>query len=400
MLRDLELYPKDLLSKRPFKVQLAQPNKVITQNINNVSSPSLSDIKINSLPQFEFEIPYMVKTKSIDGSPEVYIKNPDLILIQEEKLIKLTWYKNVVNWFRIVSIDKVDGEDSTTVKITASGIESELRKTNVSVKGTGIGAEEYFKQTLEQSAWKLGYISEKLGNTFRSFDGDEKQTRYEAIQKGIETFGAIADFDGETRTLNLFTIDEIRINRGVVLKRENFANSIEINSTSEDIVTRLYGTGNEDLTIAKANPTGMRYIEDFSYFLYPFKRDENKNVIEHSHFMSDGLSHALTDLIELQKIYEPQIKQHQDELNTAYSDLSKTMLEKAELDNQLITLQSLLDTAKATNDTKLIAQREQEVTAKKAEITAKQEKIDNINASIEAISKEMDRIQELVEISS
>ena len=400
MLRDLEFYPQDLLSRRPFKVQLAQPNKVITQNINNVSSPSLSDVKINGLPQFEFEVPYMVKVKSVDGNPELYIKNPDLIAIKEEKLIKLTWYDNKVNWFRVIDINKTDGEDKTTVKITASSLESELRKTNISIEGTGIDATQYFTQALEQTAWKLGYVSDKLSNTFRTFDGSEKQTRYEAVQKGLETFGAIADFDGETRTISLLTIDELRVNRGVVLKRENFANSIEINSTSEDIVTRLYATGNESLTIEKANPTGMRYIEDFSYFLYPFKRDENKNIIEHSYFMSDDLSHALSDLIELQKIYEPQIKQHQDELNQAYSDLSKAMLEKAELDNQLITVQSLLDTAKATGDKPLIAQREQEVASKQAEVTAKQETVDNINQSIEAISKEMDRIQEMISTSS
>lgn len=400
MLRDLEFYSQDLLSRRPFKVQLAQPNQVITQNINNVSSPSLSDVKINGLPQFEFEVPYMVKVKSVDGNPELYIKNPDLIAIKEEKLIKLTWYDNKVNWFRIIDINKTDGEDKATVKITASSLESELRKTNISIEGTGIDATQYFTKALEQTAWKLGYISDKLANTFRTFDGSEKQTRYEAVQKGLETFNAIADFDGETRTISLLTIDELRVNRGVVLKRENFANSIEINSTSEDIVTRLYATGNESLTIEKANPTGMRYIEDFSYFLYPFKRDENKNIIEHSYFMSDDLSHALSDLIELQKIYEPQIKKHQDELNQAYSDLSKVMLEKAELDNQLITVQSLLDTAKATGDKPLIAQRVQEVASKQAEVTAKQEMVDNINQSIEAISKEMDRIQEMISTSS
>lgn len=401
MLKDLGLDLDLTRSKRPFKVQLALPSKVITQNILNVTTANISDVKLNSLPHFEFEIPFLVESKVNGVTDEIeYIKNPDLDNIKEEKLIKLTWYGGRTNWFRIVTIEKNDSSDGITTKISCDSLESELRTTNVIIDGTGVSTEEYFTKALEDSPWKLGYISEKLKETYRTFSDQEKQTRYEAIQNGIEVYGAITDFDGETRTLNLLTIDELRIFRGVILKRENYASSIDITSTSEEIVTRMYGKGNEDLNISSANPTGMRYIEDFSYFIHPFERDENKNVLHHSAYMSDGLAHALLDLMELEKIYIPKIDELQEKINKAYTDLTTKMTEKVDLDGEMLTLQALLDTAKSTNDKPLIAQRETEIVAKQKQIDDKVAEINALNTSIEGWNKEILDYQELISTNS
>ena len=401
MLKDLGLDLDLTRSKKPFKVQLALPSKVITQNILNINTANISDVKLNSLPHFEFEIPYLVESKNKSVTDEIeYIKNPDLDNIKEEKLIKLTWYGGRINWFRIMTIEKNDSSDGISTKISCDSLESELRKTNVTIDGTGIGVEEYFNKTLEQSPWKLGYVSDKLKNTYRTFSEQDKQTRYEAIQSGIESYGAITDFDGETRTLNLLTIDELRVFRGVVLKRENYASSIDITSTSEEIVTRMYGKGNEDLDISSANPTGMRYIEDFSYFIYPFKRDANKNVLEHSAYMSDELAHALLDLIELEKTYNPKINDLQKLINQAYVDLTKKMTEKADLDGEMLTLQALLDTAKSTNNKPLITQRQTEIVAKQKQIDDKVSEINSINASIELWNNTILGYQETISTNS
>lgn len=401
MLKDLGLDLDLTRSKKPFKVQLALPSKVITQNILNIKTANISDVKLNSLPRFEFEIPYLVESKNKGVTDEIeYIKNPDLDNIKEEKLIKLTWYGGRINWFRIMTIEKNDSSDGISTKISCDSLESELRKTNVTIDGTGIGIEEYFNKTLEQSPWKLGYVSNKLKNTYRTFSEQDKQTRYEAIQSGIESYGAITDFDGETRTLNLLTIDELRVFRGVVLKRENYASSIDITSTSEEIVTRMYGKGNEDLDISSANPTGMRYIEDFSYFIHPFKRDANKNVLQHSAYMSDELAHALLDLIELEKTYNPKIDALQKLINQAYVDLTKKMTEKVDLDGEMLTLQALLDTAKSTNNKPLITQRQTEIVSKQKQIDDKVSEIDSINESIELWNKTIINYQEIISTNS
>lgn len=382
------------------KVQLAKPNKQILKNIREITTAELEGVEINGLPIFTFSVPHKVQRRVGITEEMETITNPDIKMIKEEMLIKLTWYnKERVNWFRISKITQTDSQEFTNMEIQAEGLPSELRATNVYFTEDPINIQEYFTLALEQSPWKLGVISDKLKDTYRSFD-DSKKTKYEAVQNGLETFGAIADWNEEDRILNLVSISDLREFRGIVLKKENYMSSLEVESTSEDIVTRMYAYGSEGLGIEKQNPTGMPYLEDYSYFIAPFERDENKNVLSHSHFMSDELCHALLDLIELQKEYNPRIKQLQELVNQAIKDLSKAMLEKVELEGEVITIEALLDTAKSTNDKPLIAQREHELVLKKQELADKIEEIENIQKSIETWEKTIASYQELISTSS
>lgn len=383
MIRNLSI---DLdLSKvgKDMKVQLAMPNKTIKQNIKNVTNATLDGVELNGLPTFTFEIPHKIEKRVGQTDEFEYVNNPDIKNIKEKMLIKLTWYnKKRANWFRVTRITQTDSQEFTNMKVEADALPSELRATNVSIDFESVDVVEYFNYILQDTAWSLGTVSESLKNTFRSFE-ESKKTRYEASQDGLETYGAIAEWNDNSRVLNLLSMSDIRKFKGVVLKKENYMSSLEVVSDAEDIVTRLYVKGNEDLGIETVNPTGMPYIEDFSYFMYPFERDANKNVLTHSHYMSDELCHAILDLKILQDEYNPQIKELQGLINDVYNDLSQAMIDKTTLDGQLITLQALLDTAKATNDEDLIYQREMEIRDKTTEVNAKQQDIDNMNDSIE-----------------
>lgn len=400
MLRNLGL---DLdLSKvgKDVKLQLALPNKTIKKNITNVTQANLDGVEINGLPKLTFEIPHKIQ-KRVGTTDEIEtIDNPDIKMIKEKMLIKVTWYnKKRTNWFRVTTITQTDSQDFVNMRVEADALQSELRATNVTTSDEPMNAVEYFTHVLSQTTWKLGYISDKVKDTYRSFD-DNKKTRYEAINNGLETFGAIAEWDEDNRILNILSISDIREFRGVVLKKENYVSSLEIESNADDIVTRLYVYGNEKKGIEKVNPTGMAYIEDFSYFMYPFERDTNKNVISHSDYMSDELCHAILDLKVLQDEYNPRIKDLQDKLNKAYGDLSKANMQLVELEGQLVTLEALLDTAKATNDLPLVAKREQEVQAKEIEIFDKKAEIKAIQDSIELWEKTIVSYQELISTTS
>lgn len=400
MLRNLGL---DLdLSKvgKDLKLQLALPNKTIKKNISDVTQANLEGFEINGLPKITFEIPHKIQER-VGKTDEIRIvDNPDIKMIKEKMLIKATWYnKKRINWFRINSITQTDSQDFVTMRVEADALQSELRATNISTTTDPIDAVDYFTHVLSQTMWQLGTVSEKIKGTYRSFD-DNKKTRYEAINNGLETFGAVADWDEENRVLNILSISDIREFRGVVLKKENYVSSLEIESNSEDIVTRLYVYGNEGKGIENVNPTGMPYIEDFSYFIYPFERDLAKNVITHSDYMSDELCHAILDLKLLQGEYNPRIKDLQTNLNNAYGDLSRNNLMLVELQGQLVTTQALLDTAKATNDSSLITQRESEVKTKETEIANKVEEINLIQASIDLWENTIVSYQELISTTS
>ena len=99
MLRNLSL---DLdLSKvgRDVKLQLALPNKTIKKNISNVTQANLDGVEINGLPTLTFEIPHKIQKRVGTTDEMETIDNPDIKMVKEKMLIKLTWYnKERENW--------------------------------------------------------------------------------------------------------------------------------------------------------------------------------------------------------------------------------------------------------------------------------------------------------------
>src|SRR5690606_1962205 len=74
-----------------------------------------------------------------------------------------------------------------------------------------------------------------------------------------------------------------------------YLESFNVTTNAEEIVTRLKVYGKDNLTIRSLTPTGANYLEDFSWFIYPFERDSNGNVLQSSDYMSDSLCIALDD---------------------------------------------------------------------------------------------------------
>ncbi|MFD4681104.1 hypothetical protein ACFWM6_21090, partial [Bacillus velezensis] len=160
----------------------------------------------------------------------------------------------------------------------------------------------------------------------------------------------------------------------------------------DDVVTRIYATGKDGLSINSVNPTGQSYIDDFSYFLYPFQRDQKRNVIQRSNYMSDALCHAILD--------------YNDLVNNEGSSFYKLLDEKKKAEeketasnNELYTLQldfqKILDritvASKAGDDTTdLIKQRD----AKSKEVESKKEEIKAIQASITQISTQITALKD------
>jgi hypothetical protein len=140
----------------------------------------------------------------------------------------------------------------------------------------------------EDTGWKLGYISEKvlynstatimdiLGGIEGEVTNVEKlryqesvsTNWYDYIMQDIATqFECYPIFDSYNKKVNLYDETELGENLGLLLSYDNYLKSKERETDTEDIVTRLVLSGNDDLTVVGCNPTGYRYIEDFSYFM-------------------------------------------------------------------------------------------------------------------------------------
>ena len=126
---------------------------------------------------------------------------------------------------------------------------------------------------MKGTGWKRGVCDtflESDGETekIRSLSSNQKSGAYKLISTLCELFNAYPVFHGETRTVDLKSLN----NRGA-LREMTIGKDIEtlaVTYNSEDIITRLYVEGEySDLGyvgIESENPTGLSYLLNFDYY--------------------------------------------------------------------------------------------------------------------------------------
>ena len=378
--------------KKGYKINLAKPNQQTVASISEAYGTNYS-VKLGNINEITFNVPYF-----IDKLDE-RVKNENIELIKERMYTKIS-YNNNDEWMIIDSIEDVGSGDEKYMVVTAftNAYETSNRKIselNLEV----VNPEEYYDAILNDVAWSIGTIDPLFKDIYRSVELSNV-TVLEAIITGAETFGAVLDFDTENKKINLIDMDSRAKYRGLNINYSNFLQSINRKRSVDEMTTRLYVYGSEDLSIENVNPTGMRYLEDFTYFLYPFERDENKNVIKSSHYMSDELAHAVLDKNELSEEYQPLIQAMQEEIDEETIEYinETTLLNDLRFDEMSVS--GLLDIAKATGDNNLILQRQGELAEIKTKISIKELTVDHIDATIEDLERQISQLQSQISVTS
>ncbi|HZJ98955.1 MAG TPA: phage tail protein, partial [Tissierellaceae bacterium] len=350
-------------------------------------------IKLGNINEVTFNVPYF-----IDKLDE-RVKNENIELIKERMYAKIS-YNNNDEWMIIDSIEDVGSGDEKYMAVTAftNVYETSNRKIN-ELNLEVVNPEEYYNAILNDVAWSIGTIDPLFKDIYRSVELSNV-TVLEAIITGAETFGAVLDFDTENKKINLMDMDSRAKYRGLNINYSNFLQSINRKRSVDEMTTRLYVYGSEDLSIEKVNPTGMRYLEDFTYFIYPFERDENKNVIKSSHYMSDELAHAILDKNKLSEEYQPLIQAMQEEIDEETIEYinETTLLNELRFDEMSVS--GLLDIAKAVEDNDLILKRQGELAEIKTKISIKELTVDHIDATIEDLERQISQLQSQISVTS
>lgn len=376
-------------NKAPQKPRyfLAKPNKEIITNLTWHKYNDSASFKFGGIGELRFTIPYYVD----DNFKLVY--NKDVDLVREKMLIKMVLgsYKE---WFIIDEIEDV-GDEGEFMNITAFSLPFELshklipyyQKESVSVRRL---LTDMLQDELRPTSWKIGRISPELDNLYRHFDITNSNVMDVIMQAG-ESFGALVDWDTENREVSFLSLGEgkykgLSVNYGRLLK------SLSRDRTTDEMVTRLYVYGNEDLSINNVNPTGQSYIEDFSYFMYPFEQDKNGNVIKSSYFMSDDLCKALINHSKLVEDYTPQYRELIEERKTLTNARVTKETQRAQLILERDNIEARLDMAKATEDYKLIEVIKIELSNKNREIDDISSEIDNLLVNINNINNQINHL--------
>ncbi|UUV46194.1 tail endopeptidase [Bacillus phage vB_BanS-Thrax2] len=367
------------------KFHLAKPNKKIISHIYEKFGGEMS-IKLGNINELSFSIPHFIEDE---------VPNPHVNLIKEKMLIRVTM-GSYVEWYVVDSIEE-DGDTADIFNVTAFSLGYELKGKQVTgFTEEAVNARDLLEMLLETSIWQIGTVDAKFEAMFRTFEISDDSNVLDAVIQAGETYGALIVWDTLTRRISFKDMSKDGVFKGMTVNYGRFLRSIKRTRTTEEMVTRLYAYGNEEMSIATVNPTGQLYIEDFSYFMYPFERDANKNVIKESFFMSNELCHALLNHKGVIESKYPVIKQRTEEANVKETELRHEQSKYETLETEYGRIEELLDMAKATENAGLIAQRQQELSAKKAlmveqaKVTAtKKAELDNILLIIQGLRDEI-----------
>ena len=208
----------------------------------------------------------------------------------------------------------------------------------------------------DATGWRVGYVSDKVlyrsnetvidnitGETEVTLTNEEKLRYQESVSTNwydyinndiAEQFECYPVFDSYNKVVNLYSDDELGEDPQLMLSYDNYLKEIELSDDTEDIVTKLVLSGNDDLTISEVNPSGETFVEDFSYFI-------------ESREMSDALISAL-------ELYYVMVKKRAIEWNRLRNEKAEKQSQLTAKKNELLiiysTIKSLEFTMKQSND--------------------------------------------------
>lgn len=315
------------------KLWLCKPDGTRIERIADFSKLG-GTFKFTNVNTLHFDLPLQVfseDTKQIE-------RNKVVDLVKNKYLIDYR-YNGYRDIFVIDDIKKsANNSDFITLNLDSRASELNKKAANeIELLGSTIPQMMNKILSIYAPLWKLGHVDGKIIDVKRELTGSN--TTVNALIDNIcSLFDAVAIYDNIDRTINFYHKDNVGTNRGLRVRENSYLKSFEDQFVSKDIVTRLYPFGQSGLTIQSVNPAGSSYIEDFSYFMSPFKRDNNRNVLQHSDYMSDELCHALLDY---QEFYASK-KDQAGELSKRYSEILKEHSQEDFRLNQLsATLQRL-----------------------------------------------------------
>ena len=258
---------------RDFKLELCKVNKEVVCSIPQSCLSSLT----RSLTEIDV-MEIIIDKYYLDTHGRRQL-NPLWREVKEERLICL----NNSEYFVIKVNSYSSSEDQ--LNITAHSLEYKLGKIDISVEDVAFYLmtkdEENYIYNLNdymyaETGWKFGHIDDSVRYDINNGIKTDKLRVFSSIDKRwydfltediMEAFNCLVVFDTLNKIVLLYDVNTVGENIQIYLSHDNYIKSIGRTSSTEDIVTRMYLVGNEEMDIISSVVTGYPYIEDYSYFI-------------------------------------------------------------------------------------------------------------------------------------
>lgn len=196
--------------------------------------------------------------------------------VKSEYLLRVS-LGNKFDWFIIQSPNRSKDSKATTNKVYCAHISSLLKTKNLYLvldDINGIGTiRELGSRILAGTGWSLGevdtlYESDGKTEKVRSLLSEGKSGAHKLLTDLCSLFDAYPEFDGETKVVNLRSMNNKGPLREMMIGKD--INSLSVKPNSSDLITRLYieGEYGDDgyVGVDDVNPTGLTYILNFDYY--------------------------------------------------------------------------------------------------------------------------------------
>ncbi|MEC1780081.1 phage tail spike protein [Schinkia azotoformans] len=360
------------------RLYLCKPNKETIAELSEAYNKKVITSS-NGIHELSFNVPYVIERN------QEFIRNPNIDKIRGNFLIR--YEKGNEKEYFIISKPKNAANNGHELKqVHCFLLPIELNKKTIrDYKVTKqlydfAGTDGILNETLlTKTDWSIGYINTDIAFKVRSVDASEKNL-IEFIGDICKWFDCVPIWDTQNKKLSLYKEDELGVDRGLSIEYGKYLKNIEEEPDFDNLVTRLILIGKDGLTVNSVNPSQESFIESFDYYLYPFERDLNRNVIKHSNYMSDDLAHAILDYQALLESKQPTFDSLLNEKENLESQLKTKNEELKLLNDQLLIILNDIDRYNSKNQdaTQLMTDKSN----KENEIGAKQLEIDEINESL------------------
>lgn len=392
MLSDIDL----TLKPQKINIFLCKPNKQIVAKLTEAYNVNLI-LKLGNLNELTFDLPY-----EIDLHHELH-RNEYIDELRERYLLKVIYNEYHEEFFIINEISELGNDARECKNIHAFSLGYELADKQLkNYKCTPSNASQVLADALSKTIWSVGYIDAAFDLKYRSFEVSTK-TILDFVWEIAETFQALILWDTANRKINFYQPEAIGHNRGLKIKYGKYLNSLDKKIYTDEMVTRLIVLGKDGLSIQRINPTGTNYLEDFSYFMYPYEEDQNGNTVTSSYYMSDELCHAIINykqLIESKRdTFENLISQrsaHEETLTSLNKELADLQAELNKILDDIDIAQALgkdISTYKPDGYTVFL---EEARNNKQADVAAQQTEIADAESSLNIVDNQVSDLRNVL----
>ena len=135
---------------------------------------------------------------------------------------------------------------------------------SVDENGLEIGFLNYIERN---TSWRVGYVNANLLNKYR-YLSFSKSTYLQALQDVQQTFGCLFRFDTINKVIDAYEVAQLGKNQGLYISDKNFLNSLSQRINYDEVKTRLYLYGRDNISIQEINVTGQPYMKTLVFQKY------------------------------------------------------------------------------------------------------------------------------------